>query len=243
MKTVVIGDVHGRHVWKWITNYEKPDRVIFIGDYFDSFDVPYDIQINNFLDIVKYKEESGVDVVMLLGNHDFHYLPYINDTATSGYQKKYAHLIKQIVGNYQDYLQVAYQFDDLLFTHAGASVEFMDANFERWEEENTSGHLNELFKYKPNKFLFTGNDPYGDDTFQTPIWIRPMSLMRANKTSFLKNRWVQVFGHTPLKKIDIKGHATGGRYYCIDTLHSSGEYMIIDEDSKISFNTYKNYVK
>jgi metallophosphoesterase superfamily enzyme len=39
MKTVFIGDVHGRDVWKNIIEVEKPNRVVFIGDYFDSFDI------------------------------------------------------------------------------------------------------------------------------------------------------------------------------------------------------------
>ena len=39
MKTIVIGDIHGRDVWKEIVFQEQADRVIFIGDYFDSFDI------------------------------------------------------------------------------------------------------------------------------------------------------------------------------------------------------------
>ena len=31
MKTVVLGDTHGRSFWKLITHKENPDRVIFIG--------------------------------------------------------------------------------------------------------------------------------------------------------------------------------------------------------------------
>ena len=52
MKTIVIGDIHGRDVWKKIVEHENADKVIFIGDYFDSFDIPSSDQINNFLDII-----------------------------------------------------------------------------------------------------------------------------------------------------------------------------------------------
>ena len=53
MKTVVIGDVHGRSLWKLIVNQEQDaDRIIFIGDYFDSFDIKGEEQLNNFLDII-----------------------------------------------------------------------------------------------------------------------------------------------------------------------------------------------
>ena len=56
MKTVVIGDIHGRSVWKLIVNMEKPDKVIFIGDYFDSFDIKGVDQLSNFQDIIAFKE-------------------------------------------------------------------------------------------------------------------------------------------------------------------------------------------
>ena len=39
-RSIVIGDTHGRNYWKKIIKHENPNRVIFIGDYFDSFDIP-----------------------------------------------------------------------------------------------------------------------------------------------------------------------------------------------------------
>ena len=39
MKTLLLGDIHGRNIWKEIIKKETPDRVVFIGDYFDSFDI------------------------------------------------------------------------------------------------------------------------------------------------------------------------------------------------------------
>ena len=42
MKTIVIGDIHGRTIWKQIV-IENPDfdKLVFIGDYFDSFDIAF----------------------------------------------------------------------------------------------------------------------------------------------------------------------------------------------------------
>ena len=40
---------------------------------------------------------------------------------------------------------------------------------------------------------------------------------------------IQIVGHTGQNSIDIKGKSTGGKYYFIDTLGTSGEYLeIID---------------
>ena len=50
-KTIVIGDIHGRDIWKSIVAQENPDRVIFIGDYFDSFNIESVTQQHNFKEI------------------------------------------------------------------------------------------------------------------------------------------------------------------------------------------------
>ena len=239
MKTVVIGDVHGRSLWKLIVNQENPDRVIFIGDYFDSFEISGVEQIQNFKEIIEYKEKSGKEVIMLVGNHDHHYYPEVGYTGTSGYQSRIAPSITQVINENRQHLQIAYSFDEFLFTHAGVSPTFMDGEFgeEGWVEDNVVELLNDLFKYKPKSFDFNGTDPYGDNTYQTPIWIRPRSLMAVNKkhNKGLKKKYIQIVGHTQVKKLDLIGaqKAAGGRYYLIDCQESTGEYLVI-QDGELS---------
>jgi predicted MPP superfamily phosphohydrolase len=239
MKTIVLGDTHGRSFWKLAIHQEEPvDRVIFIGDYFDSFDINTETQVNNFLDIIAYKKGNPqVEVIMLIGNHDFHYFPEIGYSGTSGYQDFGKYQIEPIIDANREHLQMAYQMGDFIFTHAGVSSEFMDNTFEIWGVNTIADQLNELFKYQPKKFDFNGINGYGDDTYQTPIWIRPRSLMKVNHDT-LRNEVIQVVGHTGMTKIDIEGKATGGRYYFIDTLGTSGEYLIIQDD-KITSNSVK----
>ncbi len=234
MKTICIGDIHGRSVWKLIVHTENPDRVIFIGDYFDSFDISGVEQIHNFKEIIEYKESNPqVEVVMLIGNHDHHYFPEIGNTGTSGYQTRLAPSISQVVQENRHHLQMAYGFEEFLFTHTGVSPEFMDQVFgpNDWSIETLVPDINELFKHKPKAFEFNGFDPTGDNVYQTPIWIRPRSLMAINKkhNKGLKHHYIQVVGHTKVNKIDIEGKATGNRYYFIDALGTSGEYLIIED--------------
>ena len=239
MKTVVIGDVHGRSLWKLIVYKENPDRVIFIGDYFDSFEISGVEQIQNFKEIVEYKTTSGKEVIMLVGNHDHHYYPEVGYTGTSGYQSGIAPSINQVIDENRQHLQIAYSFDEFLFTHAGVSPTFMDGEFgeEGWVEDNVVELLNDLFKYKPKSFDFNGTDPYGDNTYQTPIWIRPKSLMAVNKKhdKGLKKKYIQVVGHTQVKKLDLIGSqkSAGGRYYLIDCQETTGEYLVI-QDGELS---------
>jgi len=240
MKTIVIGDVHGLSLWKLIVNQEQDaDRIVFIGDYFDSFDILGVEQIQNFKEIIEYKETSGKEVIMLIGNHDHHYFPEVGYTGTSGYQRGIDQFITQIIDENRHHLQMAYSFDEFLFTHAGVSPTFMDSEFgdEGWVEENVVKLLNDLFKYKPKSFTFKGTDPYGDNTYQTPIWIRPRSLMAVNNKhkKGLKKKYIQIIGHTQVKKLDLVGSqkAAGGRYYLIDCQESTGEYLII-QDGELS---------
>ena len=254
MKTCIIPDLHGRSDWKLIVHRENPDKVIFLGDYFDSFDISGVEQIHNFKEIIEYKEtaftNSGKEdqhkthVVMLIGNHDHHYFANVGYSHTSGYQKFISHNITQVIEENRHHLQMAYKMDSFLFTHAGVSPIFMDHVFgiDGWNADNIADDLNELFKYKPLSFLFNSADysGCGEHKAQSPIWIRPASLMSANKVTEkipngLKNKYIQVVGHSIQNKIDVKGNSTGSRYYFVDVLPTSGEYMII-EDGVIKFN-------
>jgi DNA repair exonuclease SbcCD nuclease subunit len=246
MKTVVLGDTHGRSNWKLAIYQEEPiDRIIFIGDYFDSFEFSGVEQINNFKEIIKYKEDNPqVEVVMLIGNHDHHYFPEVGYTGTSGYQNKIAPSITQVIDENRHHLQMAYGFGEYLFTHAGVSPVFMDQVFGEndWSKENVVVDLNELFKYKPRAFDFNGFDAHGDNTTQTPIWIRPRSLMSSNKNykKSLKKDYIQIVGHTGMRRLNLdeSDKFTGGRYYFIDTMETSGQYLII-EDGKLSVGSVR----
>jgi predicted MPP superfamily phosphohydrolase len=245
MKTIVLGDTHGRSNWKLAIHQDKPDRVIFIGDYFDSFEISGVEQIANFKEIIQYKETNPqVEVVLLIGNHDHHYFPEVGYTGTSGYQSGIAPSITQVIDENRYHLQMAYGFGDYLFTHAGVSPVFMDQVFGEndWSIENIVVDLNEMFRYKPKAFDFNGFEPSGDNTTQTPIWIRPRSLMSANKKhkKGLKKDYIQIVGHTAMRKIDLEGNDkfTGGRYYFIDTMEISGNYLVI-QDNNITVNSVK----
>lgn len=238
MKTVIIGDVHGRSVWKLMVHQESDaDRVIFVGDYFDSFDIPGIEQIHNFKEIIEYKKTSGKEVVMLIGNHDYHYFPEVGYCNMEGYQHRMATSISYEINENRKHLQMAYKFDNVLCTHAGVTKTFMNSVFGNygWKLENVVEDLNELFKHKPRSFNFDDSyayftDGYGDNVWQSPIWVRPRSLQRDGLD---KKSLIQVVGHTKQNQIDIKGKSTGGRYYYIDTQETSGEYLIVN-DGKIT---------
>jgi hypothetical protein len=250
MKLVAIGDIHGRDIWKQIIAKEQDaDEFVFVGDYFDSFTVKGPDQINNFLDIIEFKKQSKVSVTLLIGNHDHHYYPGVDDSGTSGYQTLLAPSIKHVVGDNKQYLQAAYQSGEFVFTHAGLSSEWLDDMVVGWSIDSLDATVNDLFRFQPYKIAYRsykqvgdqvyGAQGYGNESFQGPIWIRPSALMTANKKT-LRKKIIQVVGHTPQDNIDIEGKSTGGRYYFIDTLeYNQGQYLIV-EDGVVSLGKLEN---
>lgn len=70
MKILVLGDIHGRTIWKEILNKESPDFIIFLGDYVSSHDdISAEQQISNLEEILLYKESNLDKVILLRGNH------------------------------------------------------------------------------------------------------------------------------------------------------------------------------
>jgi predicted MPP superfamily phosphohydrolase len=250
MKLVAIGDIHGRDYWKQIIDQEQDaDTFVFVGDYFDSFTIKGPDQINNFLDIIEFKKTTDKEVILLIGNHDYHYYPGIEDNGTSGYQTLMAPSIKHVVDDNKQHLQAAYQVDEFVFTHAGLSSEWLDDNIIMWDVPNLAMYVNDLFYYQPQKLAYRsykqvgdqvyGVGGYGSETFQGPLWIRPKALMAANRDT-LRKQIIQVVGHTPQDTIDIKGKSTGGRYYFIDTLEYGQNQYLVVKDGDVSLGILNN---
>jgi hypothetical protein len=78
VRILAIGDIHGRDSWKDIINDNVFDKVVFLGDYFDSREeISGAKQLYNFKEILQFKKYNIDKVVLLVGNHEFHYLKTI----------------------------------------------------------------------------------------------------------------------------------------------------------------------
>ncbi len=251
MKIIVIGDIHGRSIWKEIVKKYKDEdcMFIFIGDYFDSFDISGEEQLRNFKEICEFKEKNMDKVILLIGNHDTSYI--IGDRC-SGYQEGNEHNIKHLLSTYYDLLQMSYSYENVLFSHAGVCESWINNIIKGLEKsakieapeytaEAISNFVNDMWKFKRLTFVFTGRDGYGDDAGQTPVWIRPRSLMK-DTPDMKKAGIVQVVGHTGQSQIDIEGKSTGKKFFFIDTLGTNQEYLIIKNKAFQSDKIY-NYEK
>ena len=214
MNIIAIGDIHGRCGWKKIINkhLETADKIVFIGDYWDSFDLDYETQKANFNEIIQLKKDYPEKIVLLFGNHDFHYL--VDFERSSGFQSFQCQDIREMVHNAvkNEYLQMCFISEKYLFSHAGITrtwLEMINKTQNRVIDADLGNpvalekFLNELLLYTPSVFRFCkgeNNDGYGDDKTQSPIWVRPKSLSQD-----MLRPYTHIVGHTQQDTIKIIG--------------------------------------
>ena len=220
MRILILGDIHGRDIWKQIVANEIFDKIIFIGDYFDTYDISVEIQKQNFRDIIAYKIANMDKVILLFGNHDFHYLKNAKQhySGFQAFQKiDIQELLEPNIKN--GLIQMCYIYDNLLFSHAGITKTWCKDN--DIDLNNIQNDINDLFLFNSTSFHFAiGKNRclYGDDINQSPIWVRPNSL----KIDKIDN-YIQIVGHTVQDNIILTNDII-----LIDTLGTSKEYLIYD---------------
>lgn len=223
MKVVALGDTHGRNIWELIVKQEaEADLFVFMGDYFDTREnITAHQQIENFKNILKFKEYYPNKVVLLLGNHDYHYLKGVQEKY-SGFAKFFQIDINEVLepAVASGLMQMCFVHDKFLFTHAGVTNTWCARN--NIDKNNFEESINQAFMTDLNAFSFAvgaNMSKTGDDVTQSPIWVRLPSLFEDAVTGY-----VYVVGHTPLEELTITDNVIG-----IDTLGTTKEFLIIDD--------------
>lgn len=260
MRIKVIPDIHGKTDWKDIIDHGEHDEVIFLGDYQDSFDFKdthgytkewvYDYnervaeeQVTNLREIL------STDSIKLLGNHDYHYTDY-NTHPYSGYQtalhKRLMKTFNELIDNREIKLchQITINDQVYLFSHAGVSVEWLTrAKIDYSDLSKLAFNINTAFykdpsivefgAFMPDETIALRYDSSGDDTWQSPIWIRPQSL----GLQMIPNV-IQIIGHTRVKEIaPFIQEGTG--IILTDVLDRMTQYLLIDDEGHHIMN-YSN---
>lgn len=229
MKTIALGDIHGRTIWKQIVEKHKDaNRIIFIGDYFDTHEkTTGEEQLNNFLDICEYKKQTEKEIILLIGNHDYQYFPGITESCR-GYQMWQRQYFEKALNDNKNLLQMCFADEnEVIFSHAGISKTFCNLNeidYNKPTQEIVNA-INDLWIYRPMKFGFSRLDMsgYGEHTAQSCTWIRTQSLYSD------KIKQLQVVGHTSVNKIDSSFKSERRGFYLIDALGTTQEYLIVED--------------
>ena len=252
MKILVLGDIHGRTIWKDIIEKENPDLVIFLGDYVSThgFETAKE-QIENLEDILQYKEQNPNTTILLRGNHDIQHLGYYW-AACSGLDREVLDKMSQseFKERFLNLTQWIYIDKNLktLFSHAGISSRWLQ-HVEKYlvrtrNEQYDNGTIDqdvilelintvepcELFGFSPDSPF----DVYGDSPTQPSTWIRPGTLCMCNIIGY-----DQVVGHTPQRNISKMAQSTKGKQtiWLCDSLGFEN-YLII-EDGEFKPKNYK----
>ena len=206
MKIISIGDLHGLTTWK-IINPELYDKIIFLGDYVDSFSISDEQILNNLLDVIQFKKDNPNKVTLLWGNHDLQYLFIFNYYGCSGYRNQMYEQLHKIYNDNKELFQMSYQTNDTIWTHAGIHQGWYNHRFNSFRVLNNydsltiSTQLEIAFKIKDvddnaNCLFDVGHRRGGYYNVGGPFWCDVEEL----KSSPIQG-YNQIVGHNRVKEI------------------------------------------
>jgi len=197
IKTITIGDLHGRDRWKSV-DPEQFDKIIFLGDYFDSFMVGDEAMLQNFAEIIAFKQEYFDKVVLLLGNHETSYLS--SKYRSTGYRPTIADVVEKLLWSYMELFKIAWQKGPYLWTHAGVHQLYYDTRIvpEMVESDlNVADTLQRLYEAEFPPIFEVGEERGGRrGDIGGPLWIHKERLMGNPLRGYH-----QIVGHTPIRTV------------------------------------------
>jgi predicted MPP superfamily phosphohydrolase len=194
-KILIVPDVHGRSFWhKAEELINSVDKVVFLGDYLDPYrheEITFDTALEEFDKILEFKDKYGDKIVMLVGNHDCHYInTSFMDCSRLNYLKRQD--IHELYMKHIDKFQLIWEFDTWLFSHAGVYEEWMEAC------EFTLDDLRNFEEFRKDKF-----PSLACLSFYRGGWNRTGSCVWADLRESLKHKLLEgyhhIVGHTQLE--------------------------------------------
>lgn len=200
MRTVIVGDMHLKSelilpIINKLILENGCERVVFIGDYVDEFEQTMNtsLYIKELNYLIKWKEEmrnKGIEIVMLLGNHDAAYLTNNPKVYSLQNREGFEKVAKKL---FSLDMQIAFKLNDYLISHAGYcwGQEPEEWHFEKLGTKDIIG-INLLERH-------VGQVRGGQYWLGSPLWADYAELETYPNHHYLK----QVVGHTPQLRINI----------------------------------------
>lgn len=260
---IVFPDIHGRDFWKTVVNKYIDNEeylFVFLGDYLDPYitidDISETKSLQNFHDLCDTLKDH-TRTVMLFGNHDWHYLPWMQDVYGCRRSTLYYDKISDFfVANF-DKFDIAFEYvmdngKKYLFTHAGVTI--------GWAKELTwlvdegsptevqteykkyfnADNLNALKYNKDKRFLLwrISYERGGDDHEGSCLWADYCDMKETEQLAIvahIDDIPYQVYGHTYSKDAHI-----GEKCAMLDC---KSAFIIDCSDGKISKLSYNGDVQ
>jgi hypothetical protein len=160
-----------------------------LGDYLDPYtEILQNNLIDNLKEIIQLKKERGDDVILLLGNHDFHYLD-LNIYPYCRFDNEIEEAAHALFSENRDLFLFAYQENKHIFTHAGISEKWFFEDFGGDLNKNIAEQLNhperdQLPALRRMGYLNLFKTGYGHHFFQ---YLSLSDIMKINKITFSTN--------------------------------------------------------
>lgn len=150
-RIMVVPDIHGTHEWEKAKEIvSQVDKIIFFGDYFDSWENQWPDQGSNFEKSCDFARKFPDKVILLLGNHCFSYISRSRHGAkVSGHQWEHHDEICKLLFQARDVLRLAWECDGWVFSHAGFSKTAVD---------HMKHVMHGLFDEKPTRHDFASDE-------------------------------------------------------------------------------------
>lgn len=205
IKTLTIGDLHGRDIWEQFADLSllidtpnlktEYDKYIFLGDYTDSF-VETNVKIlHNLKRLIKLKNNYPDEVILLLGNHDLQYLLGYELHGCSGYRPEAYFDLHELFRENRNKFQAAFQIDSIIWSHAGIHHGWYEYEFP-YESPNVADDINTAFLQGVDCLFDVGHSRGGWKHQGGPFWADRNETSKKPLKGFS-----QVMGHTPVDSI------------------------------------------
>lgn len=219
---IIIPDVHGRAFWKKaLPDDIRGNLIVFLGDYLDPYENEVEVDWwsmwDRFQEIIELKKEYPQNVILLLGNHDLHYVWKGLLPQGSRYNEYQEEKIATRFKENWDCFQMAFECNidgkRFLFSHAGLSQRWILNHPELFQSpDEVSAQLLNSMKDKESFIKALGDvSKYrgGDCNAGSLIWAdRAEHDYSWNWVS----DYIQIFGHTQ----GMEPRNSGDRAYCLD---------------------------
>lgn len=258
MRTIVVGDMHQKQhlVLPIVDNairFLGAKRVVLLGDYFDDYSPDRDETdaekllrgLEYQVDWVDRTRNRGVQVDVLLGNHDMQYLV---ERQGPGTNLNCIIPVRRLLA--QMNVRMAAAVDGWLATHAGLTSQFADIVLEIDDEaesfgkpsysaESLAAQLNAAFDHALTEMFDHANDEElllfnlcgpgrGGISIPGPLWASTSEL-----TVLGMPHLDQIVGHTPVysvHKLEEQGFS-GERFIACDTFSTDFDFRPLGDGS------------
>lgn len=226
MQTLIIPDIHNRteNAEHWLTT-QRYERVVFLGDYFDSFED--DVNDARLTATWLRDRIERTDDIFLLGNHDVPYMfPRAAELYCPGFTPAKAKGIGEILKpRHWQRFRLAHAEQGWLMSHAGFHpVWIKEPTVERILERCDTA-IQKAKRRVVDPILGDGEVPGGLQRFGGPLWMDWDSLMPIPGIN-------QIVGHS--EGDDVREKITPeSRNYCLDVRGGSAAALLSEREVTI----------